>query len=602
MKISKAKELVKDLILAFLAVAIVYIGFYLFGYQETFGWHYGMRNAVTGVVMLFLAQAVTGKDLLSPIWRPMGPVFIIGLLIYGGLIAKSRGTWGVNIETMNGYFLSFLSVYVLCAILEYFGSAYKKVRILTTLCTFLLVAYLSFCLFVYVSYYGIFGMVFTPPDMISVLITNPEEAKEFLDSHMGFAAFTGVVIALLVYLYACFRVIRKGYEEITLPHGKMRYALHAGQVLLMIVAIITAAHWMPRIFPAWDYHVAHKYLNNAAKAEKMHDKNLAKLQVTPGEPLDPDKPGTVIVVIGESANRDHHKAFNSKYPAETTPWLSKEKDTGDFYLFDKAYSNYPMTAQALSMFLTGVNQYNHQKPEDTITMVDIANKLGYDTYWISNQTPSSGNVALALSARLTKADKWTKPTGGDDMKVLPYIEEIPKDKNNFIIVHLEGSHDRYRDRVPAGFEGVNVAGHSETENEYDTSVMYTDHVLSEIFNYAKDNLNLKAMVYCSDHGEDMKYFHGSSQFTWDMVRIPFWIYLSPSYAKDNPEIAKELKNHEHSIFTNDLMFDTVCGLLKAPNNFYGSEYDLTSSSYSLTADKALTRHGERRIEEDPEMK
>ena len=55
----------------------------------------------------------------------------------------------------------------------------------------------------------------------------------------------------------------------------------------------------------------------------QHEKSLSRLVLTAEQGTLPHAlPGTVIAVIGETANRDHMKAFNPAYPSETTPWLS----------------------------------------------------------------------------------------------------------------------------------------------------------------------------------------------------------------------------------------------------------------------------------------
>ena len=101
-------------------------------------------------------------------------------------------------------------------------------------------------------------------------------------------------------------------------------------------------------------------------------------------------------------------------------------------------------------------------------------------------------------------------------------------KKAFIVIHLEGSHDRYKDRVPPDFTGIQVDGHSEKVNDYDSSILYTDDVLKRIYDYGKDHLNMQAMVYASDHGEDMEYFHGDGKFTWKwLVFLSLYTYLTP---------------------------------------------------------------------------
>lgn len=479
------------------------------------------------------------------------------------------------------------------------GHQWKFLRIPFAVCNFLLISWLSIGALVYTAYFLSTGLRLAPQDMIAVLSTNSQEAWEFLSAHIGWGKFAFALVILITYEIGLFFLVRIGFREGAEAAGQHRYAVYAGRAVVVAAAVLSTSHWIPRIYPAWDYHVANKYLMMMRKAETSHDRNVEALQVgTAANRI----PGTVIVVIGESATRDHMKAFQSDHLTDTTPWLSSRSVDSGFYVFPNAYSNYTVTAQALSMYLSGMNQYNGEKPEQTVTITDVANKAGYSSYWISNQAPSAGNLMEALAEKASVKTEWTNPTGGPDEHILPFLKKISGKENNFIVIHLEGSHDRYNMRYPSDYELVTTEGHNEKENTYDTSIRYNDDVLKKIYEYARDNMNLQAMVYCSDHGEDMVKFHSGGEFTWPMVRVPMWIYLSPEYIAQNPEADAALRANLNKPFTNDLVFDTVCGILKAPNNHYDAQYDLLSPSYGLTKEKALTKHGEIRIAEDPDYR
>ena len=122
--------------------------------------------------------------------------------------------------------------------------------------------------------------------------------------------------------------------------------------------------------------------------------------------------------------------------------------------------------------------------------------------------------------------------------------------------------------------------------------------MQRIFEYARDHLQLQVLLYASDHGEDFKLFHGDGAFTWDMVRIPFFIYLSPEYRARYPETAAALSANETKYFTNDLVFDALCGLMHLPNNGYEKIYDISSPAYGLTKEKALVKHGMYRVADE----
>lgn len=591
----KIKEIGKYFALSVISMAVLYVWYAVVGVTDLGNWNHGLRNVLAGVIFVFAAQLVTGRSLLHSSWRPGLVIFYLWLAAFSYIQAKSGGSWGIRVETLNNDVLTLMPVLVLTFLFEYIGSLCHKARGILGIFNFLLIGYLSLSVFVYMTYYRIFGAGFTSTDMISVLLTNSKEAMEFLQSHLGLGSLVLVLALFIIYMIFVGWLIVKGSRidengEATSPSRIQKIVI----AVLTIAALVTIAHWIPRIFPAWPYHVAHKYLVGAGKMKQFHDKNLSDLSVETENKM----PGTMILVIGESANRDHLKAFNADYPVETTPWLSHETENPSFILFDRAYTNFPMTAQSLSMYLTNRNQYNGIKEGGMVTITDVANKAGYDTWWISNQTPSADNVAISVSAESSKETRWTRPTGNDDMKVLAYLKEVPKEGNHFIVIHIEGSHDRYRDRVPPDFEKIHVNSHSSKVNDYDSSILYTDKVLQEIYDYAKDNLNLNAMVYCSDHGEDMEYFHGASRFTYDMARVPFFVYLSPAYQQKYPDTVQVLKAHRHTIFTNDLMYDTLCGILQLYNSDYSPAFDLSQSAYSLTVDNAVTNHGITRVADD----
>lgn len=593
----KVKGIGKYFMLAVISMAILYVWYPAVGVTDLGNWNHGLRNALAGVIFVFAAQLVTGRSLFHPSWRPGLAIFYLWLGAFSYIQAKSGGNWGIRVEALNNDVLTLMPVLVLTFLMEYIGSLCQKIRLLLRIFNFLLIGYLSLSVFVYMTYYKIFGAGFTSTDMISVLLTNSKEAMEFLQSHLGFGTLALILAAFILYMAFIGYLIIKG--SAAGKNGKVPSPVMVRKVVmavLIIAALVTIAHWIPRIFPAWPYHVAHKYLVGAKAAMAKHDENLKKFRFVGGTPE--KLPGAVIVVIGESANRDHMKAFNPDYPAETTPWLSKEKDNDNFYLLKNTYSCYPLTEKALSMFLTNINQYNGRDREEMITITDVANKAGYITYFISNQEPSPGNLSLTLVSGASKKSITTANPGGDDMKIMDFLKELPTEESQFIVIHLEGSHDRYRDRVPPHFDGVHVEGQKEKVNDYDSSIKYTDEVLKNIYQYAKDNMNLQAMVYCSDHGEDMKYFHGDSTFTWSMVRTPAFVYLAPDYKKSHTAVADNLRYNENMVFTNDLIYDMVCGILAAPNNEYDRKYDITNADYGLSADKATTKYGKYLISDD----
>lgn len=426
---------------------------------------------------------------------------------------------------------------------------------------------------------------------LAVLSTNRAEAVEFINANISIAFWVAVIIGLVVY----FKLLYHWMHQMHIGESGMKKPVF----LLGIIAGLAMTIFPFTKIPVMDdFRQTMNFLASLPDKEKFYEANAEKLHFV-SQDSDKVPQGTVILVIGESATRDRMKSFNDSYAVADTPWESKMKESGDFIFFDHAYSNFPVTAESLMMYLTSRNQYTPSKADNEITILDIAKKLGYKTYWLSNQGMFGGSDATT-SVIGSRADKksWTpNPIVGPDEQLMTLLQKIDGNRKNFIIVHIRGSHYEYDKRYPATF------GEQYPDmTSYEKSIAYTDKVLQDIYEYGRDKMNLQAMLYCSDHGEDMKYGHSSGLNDFNMVRIPLWIYLSKDYQSALPERYTVLRQHSSEFFTNDLVYDVLCGLLGGESDsFYQSRLDISSTDYIINKDNALTLHGKRHISEDPTL-
>lgn len=564
-----------------------------------------MRDFVMGLVVFFFGQMVVKKPLLSRLWGPAGCIYLLMTGIYPYVIGTSMHGWHADFDLVNPYYLSALSVGIVLTLLAVAGKKNRRARPVVTGIIALLVIFFSVAAISYLVYFFIYDNMFPAEDMIPVIMTSWQETVGFMMTHFDTAKLAGLgVVTLLIIAGGLFL----GWMSTGEGREKTQVALNpvwTGKgktviiVLLVIMAGLTIRRWVPRCYPLYELKLARQYQANIVQAEKFHEENYKKLQITDkqGKPLQ----GTVILIIGESENRDRMTAFNPKLKEDSTPWLSGMAKDNQAILYKKAYSNFPATALALEQVLTSENQYGNQQFSDAVSILDVANKVGYETWWLSNQNrTANGTAAYEVVAEAAKHKLWTNPAPQDDKALLDLLKKVPKDGNNFVIIHMYGSHTRYMDRYPAGYPEI----HNSTKAnvvKYDTSVKYTDEIMGRIFDYAEKNLNLKALIYTSDHGEDMANGHGEGGFTFAMVHTPVFFYFSPEYRKDYPQLVSNVEKHKDDFFTNDLMFDSLSGILLARNNYQKAQYDVTDDRYSLPADKALTVHGKHKIMEDPAL-
>ena len=99
-----------------------------------------------------------------------------------------------------------------------------------------------------------------------------------------------------------------------------------------------------------------------------------------------------------------------------------------------------------------------------------------------------------------------------DEALLPLLETVDPTKNNFIVIHIMGSHIYYNDRYPHEFSKWKQGPYPDGQEAYANSQLYTDWLLQQIYTYGKDKLNLQAMVYFSDHGESLDKSHNPDTF------------------------------------------------------------------------------------------
>ena len=586
--------------------AVLWGWFAFTGIKFLWEWNLSLRDALLTFVTIFLLELTCGQDIRGRLWHAAYPGFLALMLVFPYVIGTGSGNRDPDFRhLLNPYVmeaLGFLSISVITAFWQ--QKARRPLSILIAIGTFLITTFQIICALIYFSYFLIYGSTFATADFLPFVQTHLSEAIGFLKSFISVKTLCLGVILLLVLFVPTITLLVRNIKNGGMSSAKWPKWIIALSVLLFAAGIINVRHWIPRSFPVLDYQLSQAYIHSIRDAKKLHTINAAKLVLANGinNTLASRVPGTVLLVIGESETSDLMTAFTPSLPVDTTPWLTSEKENKEFYLFNHAYTKFPATAGALSMALTGINQYNETEIGQVVPLLDVAKKAGYDTWWISNHRQlGAGNPSVDLVSSGADHTLWTTHAEGADIDLISLLKKVPRNGNHFIVLHLMGSHAKYDSRIPDDWPYLSLPGADETENDYATTVDYTDYVLKNIFNYSKENLHMTAMAYLSDHGEDMKYGHGEGHVTWSMLHIPLFFYLSPEYETAFPNTAKALRNNREKIFTNDLLFDTMCGLIQAPNNDYSPTYDLTSPLYSLNADQALAVNGKWIVANDPSL-
>lgn len=455
--------------------------------------------------------------------------------------------------------------------------------------------------FIQYAYYCIVWHCLSPASLMALYLTNWRESIDFIESNVGVVPACIIIAGFIIFLALAARVNCAFLRKMAPTRTDTRFGT---SLLLVLLGAEALLYYLPQSSFGELVTDVTTYVEQTQSYGNGHDERYESLDIDGTQTLPARTPGTVIVVIGESASRDYMHAFTPDFPYKDTPWLDSQLGNPDFNVFTNAYSSWSQTVPVLQRALTEQSQYNDKEFFESTSIIDVAKKSGYTTYWFSNQGRyGQYDSAITLVAKTADRAEWTDDSYNFSDKyddtLLWYLTQVDPNTNNFIVLHIMGSHIYYNNRYPTEFNQWHGDSEVSSPESYANSIHYTDYILSQVFDYAQKNLNLRAMVYFSDHGENLEISHNPDVFSYDMVRIPMFIYLSPEYQQALPGRTRAIRYHRSRYFTNDMLYDTISGLLNAPSSRYMEAQDLTSPNYAYMRANLTTMLGQQTLTDDP---
>ena len=554
-----------------------------------------MRRFVPCAILAVLPAVLASLPLSSPLFVIPTLIAVLWILTYPTLYFISNHKVSSDFEfhfeaVMGLYFIAWISSLGILA--QQVSWLAIPATIFITLAEILMLAIPVAQLI----YYGLYKACINENGMEMIQETHYNEIIEYIKSMpsmLNIAAFFGSILITLIVLFF-------NYQELIISQSTPIINL---AVIVAVAIFLSTYLWKKkhgvfiRTAIVEFYLDVKEYLATNLQYTQNMQERISKLQVTT---LDKStKPHTILLIIGESESRDYMKAFNKDYPLETTPWLSEMEQSKNFILFPNAFSIGANTVLAVSNALTEINQYNDKKFYESCSIIDIAHAAGYKVHWYSNQGHlGSADTPVTLIANTADVAKWTKQELNQvqyDESLLPYLQELNPTQNNFLVVHLKGSHFNFLNRYPESFTKFGTPGKYELELNYANSVAYTDYVLEKIFSYAKQNLNLQAMVYFSDHATVPDKRRSPNFEGLASVRIPLFTYFADEYIAEHKMTYATLKQHENYYWTNDLAYELLCSILSIKSNCFDEENSLASEKFRFKREDLRTNNRKEKI-------
>lgn len=279
---------------------------------------------------------------------------------------------------------------------------------------------------------------------------------------------------------------------------------------------------------------------------------------------DPDSCEIYVLVVGETARAMNFGLYG--YDRETTPLLSH---ADGLTVFRDVVTQSNTTHKSVPMILSAASAEDYDRIYREKSIITAFREAGFYTAFYSNQRPNHSFIDIFGM----EADEWKFiKEGSSDSENIPdgqlirMMDKVLSEghKKLFVVLHTYGSHFNYRERYPRSdaffspddaTEAVAV-NRDQLINAYDNTIRQTDRLLHDITQRIDRPSTVSAMVYTSDHGENIfddgrkLFLHASPVPSYYDMHVPLLVWTSPAYRATYPDIAEALQENKGKSATN----------------------------------------------------
>ena len=324
------------------------------------------------------------------------------------------------------------------------------------------------------------------------------------------------------------------------------------------------------------------------------------------------------MVIGETSRAANWTIYG--YDRETNPGLSEVEG---LTAFRHVLTESNTTHKSVPMLMSPVSAHDFNSIYRQKGIITAFKEAGYRTAFFSNQRYNHSFIDFfgkeADTYDFIKED--TRDSGynpSDDELLKSVAAELAKGATKqFIVLHTYGSHFNYRERYPSedAFFLPDFPVDAEVKykdnliNAYDNSVRYTDGFLTRLIRMLQEQDADAAMLYTSDHGEDIfdddrhLFLHASPVPSYYQIHVPFLIWMSDSYRRNYPALMQNAENNrQKNISSSASFFHTMLELGGVETPYRNDSLSVTSILFTEKPRVYLNDHNEARPLDDIGMR
>ena len=440
----------------------------------------------------------------------------------------------------------------------------------------------------------LFGNSIIAVDMfLNLVTTNANEALELLDNLVPAVAgvFILYVPALVLASISLRRKLRLSEEACRRLRKRSYIGMGIGCILLLGVSLFEKKYEAKiDLFPfnvCYNCYLAVERTEDVARYQETSQG--FRFDACPTHPADSAE--IYLFVIGETGRAHNWGLYG--YERNTTPKLQQQKGVVHF---TDVLTQSNTTHKSVPMLLSLASAEDYDRIYREKSIITAFKEAGFHTAFFSNQ--KYNHSFIDLFGREADRSFFVKEEGKNknafDSELLKYVDQTLSEGHRklFIVLHTYGSHFNYRERYPEGaavYQPENIADakpkfRPNLINAYDNTIVQTDAFLNQLIERLKQQRAIAAMIYTSDHGEDIfdderhLFLHSSPVPSYYQLHVPFIIWMSKSYQSNYPELVKNvLLNQTKAVASNASVAPTFLQLA-------GLETPLRMDSLSLCSD------------------
>ena len=308
-------------------------------------------------------------------------------------------------------------------------------------------------------------------------------------------------------------------------------------------------------------------------AYRKLEQNMAHVQVNSCSFRSPD----IVLIIGEAYSKHHSQLYG--YKKTTTPLQMQMMRDSTLIAFTDVVAPYHQTSMVFRLAFS-LYAYGQQGDwTDYPLFPQLFKKAGYQVSFLTNQFVPSPTLdifdfsgsSLVNNPKLSQSmfTHRNSHSHSYDIGILEDYDSLTayRQKHNLTIFHLLGQHTSYADRHPEEYDHFKPRDYQRPElskediyelAHYDNACLYNDYVVAEIIRRFKNREAI--VIYMPDHGEMC--FDGSLTYgrtlevntpneVYQQFEIPFWIWTSPDFQKNHPDIVQQILTAKDRPFMTD---------------------------------------------------